>query len=96
MATPQESRSVHFVGSVPLSSSEEVFRSLCQALPGRLERIPDGETDERCSLAWFQRPAFESVGVGHILKNSPTDPPLRFADAEITRTMKYFPQLETG
>ena len=38
---------VHFVGSVPLSSTEEVFTKLCKALPGRLVTIPDGETGTR-------------------------------------------------
>ncbi|KAJ5114044.1 hypothetical protein N7456_002578 [Penicillium angulare] len=38
---------VHFVGSVPLSTSEEVFTTLSGALPGRLFSIPDGETRDR-------------------------------------------------
>ena len=38
---------VHFIGSVPLSTNEEVFKTLSEALPGRLFSIPDGETGDR-------------------------------------------------
>lgn len=44
---------VHFVGSLPLSTSEEVLTTLCAAVPGRLVSIPDGETGERDTyIAW--------------------------------------------
>jgi hypothetical protein len=36
---------VHLVGSVPLASAEDVFRTLGGALGDRLRRLPDGETD---------------------------------------------------
>ncbi|HEY5002241.1 MAG TPA: hypothetical protein VII61_03770, partial [Ktedonobacteraceae bacterium] len=38
---------VHLVGSVPLFSAEEVFRTVSSILGHRLRRIPDGETGER-------------------------------------------------
>jgi hypothetical protein len=44
-------RDVHLVGSVPLASAEEVFRTVAAALGPRLRRIPDGETGERSD--WF-------------------------------------------
>ena len=45
----------HLVGSVPLSDSETVFRTVCEALGPHLRRIPDGETGERRRWIWFQR-----------------------------------------
>ena len=38
-------------GSFPADTSEEVFRTLTQALGGELKRIPDGETGDR--HGWF-------------------------------------------
>ena len=35
---------VHFVGSIPLSDSETVFRTLSKAVGPHLVRLPDGET----------------------------------------------------
>ncbi|KAJ5263156.1 hypothetical protein N7478_010761 [Penicillium angulare] len=44
---------VHLVGSIPLLTSEEVFTTLSEALPGRLFSIPDGETGDRSNfIAW--------------------------------------------
>ena len=45
----------HLVGSVPLSDSETVFRTVCEALGPHLRRIPDGETGDRRRWIWFQR-----------------------------------------
>ncbi len=45
----------HLVGSVPLSDSETVFRTVSGALGPHLRRIPDGETGERIRWIWFQR-----------------------------------------
>ena len=49
---------VLMVGSVPLSSSREVFTKLCEALPGRLYSIPDGETGDRWNFIGWQLPLF--------------------------------------
>ena len=46
------------VGSVPLTSSEEAFKTAVQALPNCLERIPDGETGLRQNFIGFQHPVF--------------------------------------
>ena len=51
-------RGVHLVGSVPLSSAEEVFQTLTVALPGRLHSITDGETGERHYFVAWQANAF--------------------------------------
>ena len=45
----------HFVGSIPLNSSEEVFCSICDTLGSHVKRIPDGETGERTNWIFFQR-----------------------------------------
>jgi hypothetical protein len=62
-------REAHLVGSVPLASSEEVFRAVTAAIGGHLRKIPDGETGERRSWINFQyavlaaQPALEATGV---------------------------------
>ena len=38
---------VHLIGSVPLATTEEVFRTLAASLGDLLSRVPDGETGER-------------------------------------------------
>jgi hypothetical protein len=46
-------KGAHLVGSVPLESSEQVFRTAAATLGAHLERIPDGETGERTTwIAW--------------------------------------------
>ena len=51
---------VHLVGSVPLGSAEEVFRSVAEALGDRLRRLPDGETGARSDWIVWQYPLFSS------------------------------------
>jgi hypothetical protein len=46
---------VHLVGSVPLATTEEVFRTLAATLGDLLSRVPDGETGERRRWIWWQR-----------------------------------------
>lgn len=47
MTINQKGRSVLLVGSVPLSSAEEVFEAICSELGEFIKRIPDGETGPR-------------------------------------------------
>lgn len=54
-------RGSHLVGSVPLPDSEAVFRHCIAGLPGRLNRIPDGETGPRNYFTFFQYLLFKSV-----------------------------------
>lgn len=49
----------HLIGSVPLPSSEEVFRRLGSALGPVLSRMPDGETGERRRWIYWQRAMLE-------------------------------------
>jgi hypothetical protein len=50
---------VHLVGSLPLSSSTEVFQRLATTFPRRLRRLPDGETGKRYYFIRWQRAVFE-------------------------------------
>jgi hypothetical protein len=50
---------VHLVGSVPLPSADEVFRTLAGTLGDLLSRVPDGETGERRRWIWWQRTMLE-------------------------------------
>lgn len=68
MHDPQRTdRRVHLVGSVPLDSAAEVFRTVSDALGERVRRIPDGETNDRTGWVGFQalmlldHPDFELV-----------------------------------
>jgi hypothetical protein len=45
---------LHLIGSIPLGSSEEVFRTLANELGAHLSRMPDGETGERSRWVYFQ------------------------------------------
>jgi hypothetical protein len=51
----------HLVGSVPLPDTETVFRQCIARLPGRLKRIPDGETGERSYFTAFRFAVFGSL-----------------------------------
>jgi hypothetical protein len=48
-------REVLLVGSVPLGSAEHVFTACADALPGRVARLPDGETGPRTNWIAWQR-----------------------------------------
>jgi hypothetical protein len=49
----------HLIGSVPLATSEDVFRTVGGALGDILARVPDGETGERRRWIWWQRAMLE-------------------------------------
>lgn len=67
MASLQKPTGVHLVGSVPLSSTEEVFRTVSAELPGRLLTIPDGETGDRYYFVRWQKFAFpEAILRSHL------------------------------
>jgi hypothetical protein len=58
---PNGVRGCHLVGSVPYSDTETVFRECIAHMPGRLKRIPDGETGMRAYFTYWQLGVFESV-----------------------------------
>ena len=49
----------HLIGSVPLASTEEVFRRIAGALGPLLSRMPDGETGQRRRWVYWQRTMLE-------------------------------------
>ena len=60
MAEPYVPLGVHLVGSVPLGSAEEVFRTLGRELGDRLRRLPDGETGPRADWIVWQYPVLSA------------------------------------
>jgi hypothetical protein len=75
---------LHFVGSVPLNDSEEVFRALSEAVGHYLRRIPDGETGERIKWIVFQQ---RMLSAHPAMEIDPAQPPLpvRQADGTVHR-----------
>lgn len=64
-------RGVHLVGSVPLSSAEEVFQTASAILGQHLQRIPDGETGERYYWIGWQ---FQFLASNPYLEALPPNP----------------------
>ena len=59
-SSEQEPVGVQLVGSVPLGSADEVFRTVAGAIGDRLRRMPDGETGPRSDWILWQYPVFSS------------------------------------
>jgi len=81
---PAERDRLHFVGSIPLPSSENVFRQLSAQVGAFLRRMPDGETGERTLWIKFQ----QKMLLEHpAMEPDPTHPPLpvRQADGTVHR-----------
>ncbi len=78
---------LHLIGSIPLGSSEQVFRTLSQELGAYLKRIPDGETGERSRWVHFQRQMLQEHPAMEI---DPTVPPYKFVqwDGKIVREIE--------
>jgi hypothetical protein len=75
---------LHFVGSIPMATAEEVFTRLSSDLGAYLRRVPDGETGERTLWIRFQQKMlFEHPAI----EPDPTAPPLpvRQADGTVLR-----------
>lgn len=89
---------VHFVGSVPLTDSEQVFRHLCGAVGPFVSHIPDGETAERSRWIWFQRQMLEAHPA---MELDPTAPPLRLTEwngrfLRETPLLRLKPEIDQG
>jgi methionine synthase II (cobalamin-independent) len=56
----RQSYDVLFVGSVPLGSAEEVFRTIASIVGERASRLTDGETGPRLNWIEWQAPVFEA------------------------------------
>jgi hypothetical protein len=52
------SRDIYLVGSVPLASAEDVFKTAASVFGDRLKRIPDGETGKRLDWITWLEPVF--------------------------------------
>jgi hypothetical protein len=80
----QAGERLHLIGSIPLGSSEEVFRTLSQALGSHLSRIPDGETGERSRWVYFQG---QMLRAHPEMEIDPTVPPYPFVqwDGKVVR-----------
>lgn len=78
---------LHLIGSIPLDSSEAVFRTLASELGPHLSRIPDGETGERSRWVYFQR----QMLLDHpAMEIDPTVPPYKFVqwDGKLVREIE--------
>jgi len=79
----QLSSKIHLVGSIPLSSAEEVFELIGLEFAERCLRIPDGETGERRNWIGWQLGVFEKQDALVNIKNKEREyqlhPPYTFA-----------------
>jgi hypothetical protein len=83
----QAGERLHLIGSVPLDSSEQVFRRLSAELGPHLGRMPDGETGERSRWVYFQR----QMLLDHpAMEIDPTVPPYKFVqwDGKVVREIE--------
>ncbi|KAL5319874.1 hypothetical protein ACEPPN_012932 [Leptodophora sp. 'Broadleaf-Isolate-01'] len=70
--SPFMPRHVHFVGSIPLASTEDVFHHLTTTFPTQILRIPDGETGKRNGFVAWQKGIFEGSNI-RIKSHTPAD-----------------------
>ena len=78
---------LHLIGSIPLDSSERVFRRLSDELGPFLRCLPDGETGERSRWVYFQR----QMLLDHLaMEIDPTVPPYKFIqwDGKVLREIE--------
>jgi hypothetical protein len=78
---------LHLIGSIPLDSSEQVFRRLSDELGPFLRCMPDGETGERSRWVYFQR----QMLLDHpAMEIDPTVPPYKFIqwDGKVVREIE--------
>lgn len=86
-AASSRAGSLHLIGSIPLDSSEQVFRTVAGALGPYLKRLPDGETGERSRWVYFQR----QMLLDHpAMEIDPTVPPYKFIqwDGKLVREVE--------
>jgi len=75
---------LHLIGSIPLETSEQVFRALAQELGPWLKRYPDGETGQRSRWVYFQG---QMLRAHPDMEIDPTVPPYPFVqwDGKVVR-----------
>ena len=81
------SERLHLIGSIPLDSSEQVFRRLSEELGPYLSRMPDGETGERSRWVYFQG---QMLRAHPDMEIDPTVPPYPFVqwDGKVVREIR--------
>ena len=92
-ATQDLARGVHLVGSVPLASTEVVFRTIAAAIGDRLRRLPDGETGPRSDWIVWQLPIFTAQPALEIVPPAPQSwrplPRVRLADERHPEEVRF-------
>jgi hypothetical protein len=85
---------LHFVGSIPLATGEDVFQQLSDAVGPFVRRMPDGETGERRLWIRFQQ---KMLGEHPAIEPDPTQPPfaVRQSDGTILRHIQLV-RLKSG
>ena len=80
----QATERLHLIGSIPLATSEEVFRTLAEELGPYLRCMPDGETGERSRWVYFQG---QMLRAHPAMEIDPTVPPFPFVqwDGKVVR-----------
>ncbi|WP_428660564.1 hypothetical protein [Reyranella sp.] len=94
----QPGERLHLIGSIPLTTSEEVFRTLARELGPHLSRMPDGETGERSRWVYFQGVMLRAHPDMEI---DPTVPPYSFVqwDGKVVREIqqvRFKPGVDPG
>ena len=94
MGDPQINH-VHLVGSVPVPTAEDCFRTVCSAFPGRLKRIPDGEPGVREQFIGWQLDVFKQADPRVLNELFTPNSPTTFSENEATDILKNFEKFET-
>ena len=89
---------LHLISSIPLATSEAVFRTLAGELGPHLSRMPDGETGERSRWVYFQGVMLRAHPDMEI---DPTVPPYPFVqwDGKVVREIqqvRFKPGVDSG
>ena len=83
----QARRAPALIGSIPLATSEEVFRTPGDGARPALSRMPDGETGERSRWVYFQG---QMLRAHPDMEIDPTVPPYKFVqwDGKVVREIE--------
>jgi len=92
-ASPLVASGAHLVGSVPLASSEAVFRAIAAEIGDRVRRIPDGETGPRSDWIVWQLPVFTTPRHLEVVPPGPDSwrplPRVRLADGARSESVTF-------
>jgi hypothetical protein len=78
---------LHFVGSIPLKDSEEVFSRLSREVGPWLRRMPDGETGERLAWIRFQQRMLSEHPAMEVDRDDPPLP-VKQSDGSVLRDIR--------